>query len=151
MKFSLSIFKNLFSKRTGVFFIFVLIASFVWLMNRLSNEYRANLQLTVCVYSSTNEKTPHLCSDGILPITARTSGFNILKQRLSNPPVEVIDLKNQPVRRTTSNRYYLLVNDIKQLLNDEMHIEFFAKDTLFFTGISVDEFLENINNQKLND
>jgi hypothetical protein len=137
----LPIFKNLFNKRIGVFFIFVLIASFVWLMNRLSNEYRANLQLVVCVYSSTNDKTPHLCSDGVLPITARTSGFNILQQRLSKPPVKVIDLKNQPVRRKF-NRYYLLVNDIKQLLDDDIRIEFFAKDTLFFTSASADDFSE---------
>lgn len=116
-----------------------MIASFVWLMNRLSNEYRANLSLIVCVYSSTNEKTPHLCSDGVLPVTARISGFNILKQRLSDPPVKVIDLKNQPVRRK-SHRYYLLVNDIKQLLDDEIRIEFYAKDTLFFSGVSEDDF-----------
>ncbi|MDR2359551.1 MAG: hypothetical protein LBD87_07135 [Prevotellaceae bacterium] len=147
----LPIFKNVFNKRTGVFFIFVLIASFVWLMNRLSNEYRANLQLEVCVYSSTNDKTPHLCSDGVLPITARTSGFNILKQRLSKPPVEVIDLKDQPVRKTNANRYYLLVNDIKQLLDDEIRIEFFAKDTLFFTGVNTNDFLENINEERLSD
>lgn len=129
----------------GVFLTFVLIASFVWLVDRLSHEYRANLQLIVCVYSSTNEKTPHLCSDEVLPVTARTSGFNILKQRLSDLPVKVIDLKNQPVRRK-SNRYYLLVNDIKQLLDDDIRIEFFAKDTLFFTGVSTDDFMENLNN-----
>jgi hypothetical protein len=146
----LSIFKNLFSKRTVVFFIFVLIASFVWLMDRLSHEYRANLQLTVCVYSSVNEKMPHLCSDGVLSITARTSGFNILKQRLSKLPVEVIDLKDQPVRRT-ANRYYLLVNDIKQLLSDEIRVEFFARDTLFFTSENANDFLKNINEQKLDD
>ncbi|MDR0581715.1 MAG: hypothetical protein LBG31_02010 [Prevotellaceae bacterium] len=147
----LSIFKNVFSKRTGVFFTFVLIASFVWLMDRLSHEYRANLQLTVCVYSSTNENTPHLCSDGVLPVTARTSGFNILKQRLSKPPAEVIDLKNQPVRKTKFNQYYLLVNDIKQLLSDDIRIEFFAQDTLFFTGVHIDDFPESINGQKSGD
>jgi hypothetical protein len=120
-------------------------------MDRLSYEYRANLQLKVCIYSSTNEKTPHLCSDGVLPITARTSGFNILKQRLSKLPVEVIDLKNQPVRKTRYNRYYLLVNDIKQLLSDEVHIEFFAQDTLFFNSVSIDDLFDSIHEQQLSD
>jgi hypothetical protein len=140
----LPIFKNLFSKWTGIFFAFVLIAAIIWFMDKLSNEYRANLRWTICIYSSANAKTPHLCSDGALPITTRASGFDILKQRLSRPPVIVLDLKNQPVRRSKSNRYYLLVNDIKPLLDDEMRIEFFAKDTLFFTGVDMDDFLENI-------
>jgi hypothetical protein len=142
----LPIFKKLFSKRTGVFFTFVLIASLVWLMDKLSNEYRANLQLKICVYSSANDKVPYLCSDDVLPIIARTNGFNILKQRLSSPPVEVIDLKNQPIRRK-SNRYYLLVNDIKPLLDDEIRIDFSARDTLFFTGVNADDFMENLHQE----
>jgi hypothetical protein len=55
------------------------------------------------------------------------------------------------VRKTNINRYYLLVNDIKQLLDDEIRIEFFAKDTLFFTGVKSNDFLESINEQILND
>ncbi|MDR1405986.1 MAG: hypothetical protein LBI89_02125 [Prevotellaceae bacterium] len=137
----LLILKKLFSKWTGIFFVFVLIAAFVWFIDKLSGEYHAKFQLKICIYSSTDARTPHLCSDGVLAVSARTSGFRILKQRLF--PVLEIDVQHHPVQRTNSGRRFLLVNDIKQALNDEMRIDFVAADTLFFTGGGDGDVLEN--------
>jgi len=132
-----------FNKRTGMFLFFVFIAFIVWFITRMSGEYRAPLSLHVCIYSSANQHMPYLCSEELLPIVARTSGFHIVRQRLSKPPVVYVDVRGQQVRKANARSYMLtasLQSEITQLMSDDMQIEFYGTDTLFFSADNVTQF-----------
>jgi hypothetical protein len=130
-------------KRTGMFVFFLIIASIVWFISRMSREYRANLQVTVYIYSSTNPHMPSMRSEEVVPVVARTSGFNIVRQRLLKSPVVYVDIKSHPLSKTKTNRAYMLThalqNDMTQSLGDEMKVEYYTKDTVYFTGTNVED------------
>ncbi len=125
-----------------MFLFFLLIASVAWFINRLSNDYHTQLYLNVCIYNSQNEKTPRLCSTEPVAVMARTKGFNILSQRISKPPMVYVDIKGLKVSKADS-RFYMLAstlrNNIDQLLSDEMKIESYVKDTIFFQRMKESE------------
>jgi len=135
------LFSLLISKRTLVFLCFLLLAIVAWGIKRLSNEFRAQLVLNVCVYNSANDKAARWFSQDGLPVTGKATGFYIIEHRL-NPHTVYVDLKKQKLRQS-GERYYMLVsslqNDIKQWLNNAMQVESYDCDTLFFYKVEPGE------------
>lgn len=132
----------LLSKRTLMFCWFVALAFVAWFVNRLSNEYRAEMLVNVCVYNSLNAQEPKMVTTSALPVIARANGFYIARQRLSSPPTVMIDIKNKRLRQSGSHYYLLtssLQDEIRQLLSDDMQIESCTRDTLFFQGIKPED------------
>jgi hypothetical protein len=132
----------LLSQRTLMLFCFVSIAFIAWFVNRLSNEYRAELLLNVCIYNSQNEQSPKMYTTTPIPVVARATGLYIVRQRLSKPPIVFIDIKNKRLRQSGAQYYMLtssLQDEIRQLLSDDMHIESYDNDTLYFYGVQPEE------------
>ncbi|MDR1681405.1 MAG: hypothetical protein LBS12_06460 [Prevotellaceae bacterium] len=130
------------NKRRWTFCWFVLLAFVVWFINRLSNEYRAEMLLNVCIYNSQDAREPKLVTTSALPVIARANGFYIVRQRLSKPPTVMVDIKNRRLRQAGSHTYLLtsvLQDEIRQLMGDDMQIESYARDTLFFQRIKPDD------------
>ncbi|MDR2361233.1 MAG: hypothetical protein LBD91_00685 [Prevotellaceae bacterium] len=139
---------SLLNKRTLMFCWFVALAFVAWFINRLSNEYRAEMLVNVCLYDSQHKHESKLFTTSALPVIARANGFYILRQRLSTPPTVMIDIKNKRPRQTGTH-YYLLTatvqDEIRQLLSDDMQIESYARDTLFFQGVKPDDIPDDEN------
>jgi len=127
----------LFNKRVAMLLFFLVIAFIAWFANRLSNDYRATLELNVRLYSSTNPTMPQMSSCETLPIVAKANGFFIIQKRLNTPTV-YIDINPQKLRGTAGRRYLLvssLKSDIARLLSDDMQIESYGSDTLYFRNV----------------
>jgi hypothetical protein len=92
---------NIVSRKSYVFFLFILGATVAFFINKLSKEYPYQLSFTACVHSST-EKTPANCAENLLRIRVRATGFYIMKH-LSRPARLTIDIKGTKAVRTLMN------------------------------------------------
>ncbi len=140
------LFAALVSKRVGMFLVFLLIACVVWFISQMSNTGSAEVPVTVCIYSSSNNRMPRMCSEEDLPVIVSATGFNIIKQRVS-PRAVYVDIKSQQIRKKEARSYMLvssIQNDItQQLLKNEIKVESYEKDTIYFlTGTDVEAFFE---------
>ena len=133
-----------FSGRDWVVLLLALLLAFsTWLIHNLSLRYNDFLTVPVIAQCSIEGHT-EMSSDQC-PIIARcrTTGYNLIRHHLfGDRQVRTIAFKPESVHHLKADTYYLLPSDLQEyshvIYGDDVTVEYFGSDTLFFTFPSVD-------------
>lgn len=107
------------NKKISKSFIGFLIASIlIWLLITLSKEYITTLNLSVNYINIPQDKLLQKEPVKEIDIVVKTTGFKILKSRISN---NKIDLNANNLIRKTSNKYYFLTRNQFTNIQKQLH------------------------------
>lgn len=122
-----------------VFLVFLLLALFVWSLNKLSHDYLYTMEYPVELLSTKNRQLTFNKEDSTLTIQQRMDGFSILKSKAMRPTTILVDLNPDRYYKvaSTPNTYYTLTKNFTELidhqLGDDRYLINISPDTLFFT------------------
>ena len=137
-------------QRLTVFAVCVLIAVFLWLVIKLSNSYRSEVEYSVNFQNQTSDKILAEASDSTINIKLKSSGFKLLDLKWFSSLQEV-DLEVAPNRVTAYNagnhyNYYMLsynsISNIERQLDKITTIENIRPDTIYL-------WMDEKNNRKI--
>ena len=131
--------QKFYNRDVAVFLVFLLLALFVWFLNKLSHDYFYTIEYPVELYSTQNRQISFNEKDATLTIQQRMDGFSILKSKVTGTPTIRIDLNPDKYYKASStpNTYYALTKNFAEVvdrqLGDDKQLIAMAPDTLFFT------------------
>ena len=121
----------------------LLLAFSIWLIHNLSLKY--NDFLTVPVIARCNIDGHSDISSDSSPVIARcrTTGYNAIRHNLfDSRRVRTISFKPEVMKHKNGDVYYVTASDLQEyshvMFGDDVTVEYFGSDTLFFTFPSVD-------------
>ncbi len=130
--------QKLYNRDIAVFLIFLLVAFFVWFLNKLSHDYLYYIEYPVELYSSGSRQVTFDEKNATLTIQQRMDGFSILKSKVSRAPTIRIDLSPDRYYKvpSTPNTYYILTRNLTDMVDhqigDDRQLISINPDTLFF-------------------
>ena len=131
--------QKFYNKDVVIFFVFLLLALFVWFLNKLSHDYLYTMEYPVELYSTKENQITFDEKETILTIQQRMDGFSILKSKVTRPPTVRIDLGANRYYRVPSspNTYYTLTKNFTDMVDhqigDDRQLITINPDTLYFT------------------
>ena len=127
----------------AVLLLALLLAFSTWLIHNLSLRY--NDFLTVPVVARTNIDGHSDVASNHCDITARcrTTGYHVIRHNmLQSRRVRAIDFRPEIMKHQKGDIYYLTASDLQEyahvIYGDDVTVEYFESDTLFFTFPKVD-------------
>lgn len=135
--------KKFFSKKGGdliIFIISLLLAFFMWSIQKLSQEYTTLLKYNVSINTSLPGRAQTSNAMDVVLIRGRASGFYILKHIYATPEEVSIklnaDTKQLVKLKGREDIFFIRSNDIKNIIQEELGVDIklenIATDTLFF-------------------
>lgn len=128
--------------RDWIILIFSLfLALFMWSIQKLSQNYSAYVKYKVALSSSLEGRVQRAFSDNLLVVRGKSSGFYILQKLYAGDDAEVLEMAVEPKQLhragNSSDMFYIpsadLKNKIQEVLGDNLQLEGFATDTLYFS------------------
>ena len=126
----------------AVLLLALLLAFSIWLIHNLSLKY--NDFLTVPVTAQCSIEGHSDVSSNSCQVTARcrTTGYSLIKHNLiGSRRVRTVGFKPEAVRHKKDDIYYVTASDLHEyshiMYGDDVTVEYFGSDTLFFTFPSV--------------
>ncbi|MFA6676394.1 MAG: hypothetical protein WCS34_02235 [Bacteroidales bacterium] len=117
------------------------LALFIWFIHNLSSEYSDYLEFSVKVQTDMPGRKNIAFSNNILIVRGKSTGFKLLKNKISNPSNLNLHINSKYFHHQTHNIYYIKTSDIRmdieRALSDITFVENLRTDTLFFTFPSV--------------
>jgi hypothetical protein len=106
-----------------VFFICLLIASFFWLLIKLSDQYQEVFVFKINYNNAPTEKLLTSIVDTNLSITIKAKGFEMLKIEMTEDlSLLDIDLRNYEIINSEGNLYYVNTNELKDKISQVINI-----------------------------
>jgi len=125
--------------RLAVFSFFLVVATLLWYLNKLSNDYTTILEFPIRIVNNPKGKVIVGEPANSLQLKVTAYGYNLLRYSLGSSMMPLtIDLLNAPVipLRNSETRYYLLTSKIihsfESQLSSELTLEEIQPDTIFF-------------------
>ena len=125
--------------RLAIFSFFLVVATLLWYLNKLSNDYTTELRFPVRIVNNPRGKVIVGEPINSLKLKVTAYGYNLLRYSLGSSMMPLtIDLMNAPVipLENSETRYYLLTSRIKHSiesqLSSELNLERIQPDTIYF-------------------
>lgn len=131
--------QKLYNRDVAIFLIFLLLALFVWFLNKLSHDYLYTTSYPIELYSTKDRQIIFDEKESVLTIQQRMDGFSIMKSKVSRTPTIRIDLTPDRYYKvqSTPNTYFTLTKNFTDIvdrqLGDDRQLVTINPDTLFFT------------------
>lgn len=130
-------FLNISRRDWTVFLLALLLAFSIWLIHNLSLRYTEFLQASVeavCSIEGHNAKSVDRCD---VLARGKTTGFNIIRNGLSSGKNNVtVKFDPSVMKHKSGEVFYVTSSDLKEsahlIFGDDVQIEYFVTDTLFF-------------------
>ena len=127
----------------AVLLLALLLAFSTWLIHNLSLRY--NDFLTVPVVARSNIEGHSDVSSNHCNITARcrTTGYHAIRHdMLQSRRIRVVDFRPEVMKHKSGDTYFVTASDLQEyahlIYGDDVTVEYFETDTLFFTFVKVD-------------
>ena len=114
-------------KKKSNYFIFlfcVLIATFFWLLIKLSDTYTEIYEFQVDIENAPSDQRLTTLSDSSIKISINANGFKMLKLNLmSSTRSLIIDLDKYDINNYGQNQYYINTSNLREEMADRIGIE----------------------------
>ena len=120
----------------------LLLAFSIWLIHNLSLKYNDFLTVPVVAQCSIDGHSDISSNSCQVTARCRTTGYNIIKHGLvGSRRTRTVGFKPETVRHKKDDVYYVTASDLQEyshvMYGDDVTVEYFGSDTLFFTFPSV--------------
>ena len=123
-----------------IFIISLLLAFFMWSIQKLSQEYSSFLKYYISINTIIPGYSQNSTSDDVLVLRGKATGFYILKHSYTSSHNRVIDVNIDPKfihkYKDKQNKFFVksadIKNKIQESLGSDLALEAFTTDTLFF-------------------
>ena len=130
---------KIFNRKVLIFALCLIIATIVWVINKLTKDYSYDLPYKVCIYSSTGN-IKEMCANEIMYVKVIANGFYIMKHRVNNTQELTIDIKKTKLSRSVDENNIteytlstaLIQNAVKEAIGDVVHVEGIVTEELSF-------------------
>jgi len=131
--------KKKYHKKFGVFFIFIVIATFLWFLNALSKEYTTTISYPVRYTNFPKDKILISKLPKYLDFRISSFGFTLLSYKINTTLMPIVfDVNSFSLRNSASDNetYFIttkpILKDFGDQLSSEIELIDILQDTLFF-------------------
>ncbi|MBQ8499777.1 MAG: hypothetical protein IJV84_01425 [Bacteroidales bacterium] len=127
-----------FSRRDGAVLLLALLLAFsIWLIHNLSLRYSDYMSVPVVARCNIDGHTAESIDKCDVAARCRATGYNILANGIrKNGRAKKIEFSPSLMKQKDEDLYYLLPSDLQEythlIYGDEVTVEYFVSDTLFF-------------------
>ena len=127
----------------AVLLLALLLAFSTWLIHNLSLKYNDFLTVPVIAKSSVDGHSELSSNQCQVIARCRTTGYGVIRHDMfGERRVRTVEFKPEIMRHQKDDIYYVTASDLQEyshlIYGDDVTVEYFASDTLFFTFPSVD-------------
>ena len=127
----------------AVLLLALLLAFSIWLIHNLSLKYNDSLTVPVIAQCSIDGHSDLSSNHCQVIARCRTTGYNVIRHNLfGSRRVRTVVFKPEIMRHQKDDIYYVTASDLQEyshvIYGDDVTLEYFVSDTLFFTFPSVD-------------
>jgi hypothetical protein len=121
----------------------LLLAFSTWLIHNLSLKYNDFLTVPVTAQCSIDGHSDISSNSCQIMARCRTTGYNLIRHNVfGDKHVRIVTFKTDVMKHKTGDVYYVTAPDLQEyshvIYGDDVNVEYFASDTLFFTFPAVD-------------
>ncbi|MBR5836236.1 MAG: hypothetical protein IKY66_08775 [Bacteroidales bacterium] len=127
----------------AVLLLALLLAFSTWLIHNLSLRYNDFLTVPVTAQCSIDGHAGNSANQCKVVARCRTTGYNVIRHNLyGERQVRTVSFKPEAMRYRNDDTYYITASDLQEyshvIFGDDVTVEYFVSDTLFFNFPSVD-------------